>query len=111
MPPRDRVRILHMIDACEQAISFADDRTHDDLVDDMLFRFAMIHAVLIVLEAASQVSAATRAETPQIAWAPMIGMRNRVVHAYFDIDLDTIWSTVHEDFPPLLTALRQLTAE
>ena len=53
-------------------------------------------------------SASTREEHPQIPWASIIGMRNRLVHAYFDIDLDLVWSTATQAAPALLAQVKPL---
>jgi uncharacterized protein with HEPN domain len=54
------------------------------------------------------VSAEGRAEYPEIPWRDAIRMRNRLIHAYFNVDLDILWRTVMEDLPPLITALEQI---
>jgi len=50
----------------------------------------------------------TRDQTPCIPWDDMIGMRHRLVHAYFDIDLDILWKTAQEDLPPLIVELERI---
>ena len=57
-------------------------------------------------EAAAQVSDAGRAELPAIPWQQIVGMRNRLVHAYFDIDLDILWDTVQLSLPSLIAPLK-----
>ncbi len=52
-----------------------------------------------------------REETPQIPWPSIIGMRNRLIHAYFDINLDIVWQTIHEDLPPLVIELEKIIAK
>lgn len=47
----------------------------------------------------------SRKEVPDIPWEDVIGMRHRLVHAYFDINLDILWKTIQEDSPPLIAAL------
>jgi uncharacterized protein with HEPN domain len=46
-------------------------------------------------------------ELPKIPWGNIVGMRNRLIHAYFDINLDILWMTVTEDLPPLITELQE----
>lgn len=70
-----------------------------------MLAFALVHALQIVGEAASKVSAETRDRRPEVPWATMIGMRHRLVHAYFDINLDILWTTVEEAAPALLTQI------
>jgi uncharacterized protein len=48
---------------------------------------------------------------PEIPWADIRGMRNRVAHEYFGIDVNVLWQTVREDLPPLLASLRSLAAK
>ena len=67
---------------------------------------ALTRAVEIVGEAAAQVSDAGRTEFPDVPWPHIVGMRNRLVHAYFDINPDILWDTVPLALPGLLTQLR-----
>ena len=73
--------------------------------------FALVRAVEIAGEAASRVTAETRAELPDLPWASIVAMRNRLVHAYFDINRDILWTTVTETAPPLAERLKNLLAE
>ena len=105
LPENDVVRLLHMRDAGEQALRFCTGRSRADLDGDLMLRFALVHAITVVGEAAAKVSTPTREALPGIAWASIIGMRNRLVHAYFDIDSDVLWDSVNEGLPPLAAQL------
>ncbi len=107
----DRVRLQHMLDAAREATSFVQSKNRSDLDQDQLLVFGLIKAIEIVGEAAYQVSETTRAELPAIPWDDVIGMRHRLVHAYFDINLDILWRTVQEDLPPLISALETSLAD
>ena len=61
--------------------------------------------VEIVGEAAKQVSEPTRAQHAAVPWSAAARMRDRLIHHYFDIDLDILWVTVSQDLPELLKAL------
>jgi uncharacterized protein with HEPN domain len=106
MSPDDRWRIGHMIEAAEQGLAFANGRTRADLDTDAMLRFALTRAVEIVGEAASQVSESGRAELADVPWPQIVGMRNRLVHAYFDINRDVLWDTVELAMPALLAQLK-----
>lgn len=106
MPSADETRIRHLIDAAETACAFITDRAQDDLVTDEMLRLALTKLVEIVGEAAKQVSSETRAEYPLVPWSQAARMRDRLVHHYFDIDTDVLWSTVTEDLPRLLELLK-----
>lgn len=108
MWPEDGVRIRHMIDAAETAIGFAAGRTRSDLDTDRMLLLALERAIEIIGEAASKVSDQTREAAPAIPWPQIAGMRNRLIHAYFDIDRGILWKTVTEEIPALLEQLRRL---
>jgi uncharacterized protein with HEPN domain len=105
MAPEDRVRLQHMVDAARSAQRFLSGRQRADLDGDEMLRFAVVRAIEIIGEAASRVSHAARAELPAVPWPAVIGMRNRMVHAYFDIDHDVVWRTVQVELPALLSWL------
>lgn len=104
MPP-DEVRLRHMLDAARDALSFARGRDRNDLDGDRQFVLALVQCVQMVGEAAARVSEKTRSKLPDLPWAAIVGMRNRLVHGYYDIDHDEVWSTVTNDLPPLVETL------
>lgn len=106
MPPKtDVVRLRHMKDATEDALGYMKGRTRQDLDADGILRHAVIYCLLVVGEAANQVSPEGQAACPSLPWPLIVGMRNRLVHAYFDISLDRVWDTITDDLPHLLTEL------
>ena len=111
MNPDDRVRLQHVVDALNSAIRFARGRERKDLDSDEMLLFALIRAVEVAGEAASKVTGGTRAELTELPWDSMIGMRNRLVHAYFDINHDILWTTVTEAAPPLAERICNLLKE
>lgn len=106
MRPEDAIRLAHMIDAGERALEFVENRRRGDLENDPQLTFALTRAIEIFGEAASKIAPDTRRSLTQIPWVPMIGMRNRVVHAYFQINLNVIWKTATQEIPKLLPLLR-----
>lgn len=111
MNPRDRIRLQHLADALNSAIRFARGRERGDLDSDEMLLFALVRAVEIAGEAASQVTDETRAQLPDLPWSSIVGMRNRLVHAYFDINRDILWTTVAEAAPALAERLKNLLSE
>jgi uncharacterized protein with HEPN domain len=110
MNPRDRVRLQHLADALNSAICFARGRERADLDADEMLLFALVRAIEIAGEAASQVTAETRARLPDLPWASIVGMRNRLVHAYFDINRDILRTTVIEAALPLAERVKNVLA-
>jgi len=111
MPHKDDlIRIRHMLDAAKEAADFAQGKTKADLQDNRMLLLALVRSLEVIGEAASKVSEPFRHIFPEIAWADAVGMRNRLIHAYFDISLGIIWRTVQEDLPPLISALEGILA-
>ena len=104
----DAVRLRHMLEAAQEALSFASGRTRKDLDSDRQLVLSLVKDIEIVGEAAAQVTEATRLELKDIPWAAIIGMRNRLVHAYFSINLDILWQTVRDDLPGLIADLKRV---
>ena len=79
---------------------------HEFLVDTQL-QDSVIRREIIG-EAAGRVSSAFHEENPEIPWNEIRGMRNRMIHAYDDIDMDIVWETVQQDIPQLISRLERL---
>jgi uncharacterized protein with HEPN domain len=105
LPDQDRIRVLHMLEAAVEATGYAGGRTRQALDADRMLRRALVHCLLILGEAAAQVSAQGRAHYPDVPWTVVVGMRNRLIHAYADVNLDVVWATVLDDLPSLIEQL------
>ncbi len=106
----DRTRIRHMIEAAETAVSFLAGRSQEDLDRDRMLLFAVVRAIEILGEAAGKVSAETRAVLPDVPRSAIIGMRNRLIHGYFNVDTAVVRKTVTEELPPLIRRLKTALA-
>ncbi len=105
---KDSIRLRHMIDAAKEALSFAKGKSRIDLENNRMLVLSLVKDIEIVGEAASRVTEEFKASYPQIPWLEIIGMRNRLIHAYFDVDLDVLWSTVTKNLPELVAELEKL---
>jgi uncharacterized protein with HEPN domain len=108
MYPDDSTRLRHMRDAAKEALAFAEGKQRADLDRDRQLALALLKCIEIVGEAASAVGAETVARYPQIPWRQIRGMRNRLVHGYYEVDLNIVWDTVENNLAPLLAALEQV---
>lgn len=104
MRDEDRNRLNHMLEAAEAALRFVAGRKRGDLDTDQMLLFALLRAVEVIGEAAANVSADGRAAG--IPWPAIVGMRNRIIHAYFDVNTDVVWKTVTEEIPALVPKLK-----
>lgn len=94
-----------MLDAAREARLFAKGRGREDLDRDRALMLSLVKEVEIIGEAASKVSEEAGAQLPSIEWRAIIGMRNRLIHIYYDIDLDVLWNTIARDIPRLIEEL------
>jgi uncharacterized protein with HEPN domain len=100
-----------MLDAAEEARSFIHGRTRNDLKCNRMLLLSLVKCIEIIGEAASRLDCKTKDKYPEIPWADITAMRNRLIHAYFDVDSDRVWDTVVDDLPPLVTELKAILSK
>ena len=104
----DDAYLLDMLLAAREAGIFTADLTFTEFKRNRMAQLAILKAVEVVGEAASQVSTEGKEAYPEIPWAKIIGMRNRLVHGYFNVNLERVWETVEQDLPHLIALLEPL---
>ncbi len=104
----DNERLRHMLDAAMQAHEFVSTKHRNDIDSDPMLLFALLKALEIIGEAARGISNEFKETYPEIPWIEIIGMRNRLIHGYFDIEHDVVWDTVINDIPILIDQLKKL---
>ena len=105
MLPDDRERLQHIANAYASVQRFISGRGREELDRDEMLRFALMRAIEIIGEAASRISESGRRDLPALPWAQMIGMRNRLVRAYFSVNHDVLWIAATREVPALATAV------
>lgn len=103
--------LLDMLLAARKAAKFARGLGYERFIQSDLHQNAIFKVLEIIGEAASRVSETTREAHPGIPWPNVVGLRNRIVHAYFEIDLDVIWNIVTDDVPALITELERIVPQ
>ena len=107
--PRDSVALLYdMLVAARDAISFIKGMSSADFFQNRQVQRAVFNAIQEVGEAANHVDPEVQESYPAIPWRDIIGMRNQLVHVYFDLDLDVVWDTLSKDLPVLISQLESL---
>lgn len=101
----DFIRLQHMLEAAKEAVSFSSNKTKEDFDKDRMLILSIIKSIEIIGEAASRVTKEAQDMHPEIPWKDIVAMRNRLIHVYFDIDIDRVWDTISDDLPPLITVL------
>lgn len=105
------IRLQHMLEAAQEAVTFVQARTRDDLDHDRVLSLALVKLIETIGEAATSITPAMRERLPQIPWAEIIGMRHRLVHGYYEIDLNIVWEVISHDLPPPINHLNNILAD
>jgi uncharacterized protein with HEPN domain len=97
-----------VLTAIEEIREFINDITFDEFQGDRKTIRAVLYNLAIIGEAVRGIPPELEASHPEIPWDDVRGMRNIVIHEYFQVNLSIIWQTVQEDLVSLETSLRQL---
>jgi uncharacterized protein with HEPN domain len=97
-----------MLEAARRAYSKIVNQTRAEFELDRDTQDIVIRMLQIVGEAARHMPESARQRYPEIEWSRIVGMRHRLVHDYFKIDLDIVWTTAVERLPPLIAALDKI---
>lgn len=108
MEKNDLIRLKHMLEAADAVMLFAANKERADFETNQMLSFAVIRALEIFGEAASKVSNEIQTAHPNIPWRAIVGMRNRLIHAYFDIDYDVVWKAINYEIPKIIPELEKL---
>ncbi len=90
---------------------FIEGIDYEDLKSDKKTQYAVIRCLEVIGEAAKKIPDKSRTKYPAIPWPEISGMRDKLIHDYFGIDLETVWDTIQEDLLPLKKAVESLLVE
>src|SRR5919199_4989523 len=110
LPPRDVVRMRHMLEAATKALAYTRGHERSILDTDEMRALAVVRLLKIVGEAGRAVSDQTCARYPRIPWRQIAGTRDRLIHGYEAVDLDIVWAIVTADLPALVAELERALA-
>lgn len=99
---------MDMISAIEKIEEFAGGITLEDFEKDTKTVFAVIRALEVIGEAAKKIPPSVRNKHKQIPWLQITGMRDKLIHEYFGVNVKVIWNTIKEDIPPLKPVIKQI---
>ncbi len=104
----DGLSLEQMLDTVHRIRSLVRDRSRSSFETDEIRQLALLHLIQVLGEAASRVSADRRARHPELPWAAMVGMRNRIVHGYDHVDPDLVWRVATSDLEVVVAALERV---
>lgn len=104
------VLLRHMLDHAREARSYSEGRQREELDTDRMRTLALVRLLEIIGEAAGRMPGEVRAAHPQLPWAQIVALRNRLIHGYDSVDLDILWRILTTDLPPLIAQLETILA-
>ncbi|MCY3825824.1 MAG: DUF86 domain-containing protein [Candidatus Dadabacteria bacterium] len=108
MQRNESAYLLDMLLAAQDVEEFTSDLTFQQFLHSRLHQHAILKIIEIIGEAATHVGKETRKANSQIPWQSITSMRNRLVHGYFDVDLDRVWETAQRDISQLIELVKPL---
>lgn len=109
MKKRNTAILLHdMLEAIQHIQTYTQGLAFNGFYDDVLRQDAVIRRIEIIGEAARNLPTDFQKQHSEIPWSEIIGMRAKIAHDYFDIDLEAVWETVLNDLPPLKEQLEKI---
>jgi len=109
--PRDEATLADLHRAARLALQFRGDMDGPAFLADLKTQAAVLHELLVIGEGVKRLSSEFRQSHPQMPWRAMAGMRDKLVHAYDQVDLEEVWKTLRDDLPRLLGFLAPLLTE
>lgn len=97
-----------IVDYAEKAMRFVRGVSFDDFGDNEEKVFAVVKMLEIIGEAARHLPKSVREKYTNIPWKQVTGMRDKMTHEYFSVDLEVVWRTVHDDLPPLRDTAKKI---
>ncbi|MCC4771615.1 DUF86 domain-containing protein [Methanosarcina sp. DH2] len=109
---RDPVDFLRdILDSVDKIGSFIEGLDFDEFAEDDKTVYAVIRALEIMGEATKNLPESLKKNHPEVPWRKMTGTRDKVIHGYFGVDLEVVWSTVNEDIPSVKPLIEKILGE
>ena len=108
MPRDEAAYLLDILCAAQDIEEFTSGLTFHQFEKSRLHQNAVLKSIEIIGEATTHVAEQTRLAHSEIPWKKIVGMRNHLVHGYFQVDLKQVWKTVQQDIPSLIHTLELL---
>jgi uncharacterized protein with HEPN domain len=105
-PLKDKDRLLHMIAAIDRIFRYTEGKSYEDLVKNDMMYYAVVKNIEIIGEAANMLTTEFQTAHPETPWKMVKGMRNYIVHEYFQIDDVVVWDVVVNNLQPLKQQLQ-----
>ena len=108
MHTKDKAYLEHIAEAITKIEKYLRHATLQEIKTNEMLQDAVVRELEILGEASNNISEEFRKKHPDITWHEIIGMRNKLIHEYFGVDLDILWKTYQEDLPLLKSKIKEI---
>jgi uncharacterized protein with HEPN domain len=108
MKKDDTVYLHHILDAIDLIKEYTKGMSENEFLSNSMAHDAVVRQLEIIGEASRNISDEFQDQHPKLPWAKMIGIRNKIVHEYFNINLAIVWDTIKDDLPLLKKSIQKL---
>jgi uncharacterized protein with HEPN domain len=108
MKKDDRIYIEHILESFDRVCEYLDDVSYEAFLADYQKQDAVIRKIEVAGEATKRISPEFREKYSQIPWRAMAGMRDKLIHDYFPVDINTVWETATKEIPQLMEELENI---
>ena len=108
MKKEDKLLLFHIKESCEYIIEFISHLDYENFIKSRLYQDGVIREIIVIGEAVNKVSEETKNKYIEVPWKDIIGMRNKIIHEYFGIDLEAVWKTAEQDTSDLLAKINNI---
>jgi len=107
----DAVFLKHILDSINQIEEYIEGLGFEDFVTSKLVQDGVVRQLEIIGEATKHLSPELREKYPKTPWEDIAGMRDKLIHHYFGVDLEVVWDTVEKDLPALKKHVKKILGE
>lgn len=104
----DTVYLHHILDAIQQFERYTKGMSENEFLSDSMTHDAVVRQIEIIGEAARNISDKFREQHPNLPWGKMIGIRNKIIHEYFNVNYAIVWDTIKDDLPFLKKTIKKI---